>query len=121
MKKLSTGELEGRVMDVLWSRGGWLTPGDVHEVIAADHSVTYSTVMTILVRLWRKGRLDRERDGRAYAYHPRATREEDVASRMQEILGATHEPAVALAHFVEGLGRDARTQLRRVLGADRRR
>lgn len=121
MKRLSTGELERRVMDVLWSSGGWQTPGDVHAVISADHRVAYTTVMTILVRLWQKGRVDRQRDGRAYAYHPRATREEDVASRMQEILEATRDPATALTHFVDGLGRDARTQLRRLLRAERAR
>jgi len=27
------GELEGAVMDALWERGGWLTPGEVHAAL----------------------------------------------------------------------------------------
>src|SRR5258708_20441407 len=60
------GELESAVMDVVWDRGGWLTPGEVHEVLAAERPLAYTTVMTILVRLWQKGRLRRQRDRRAY-------------------------------------------------------
>src|SRR5687768_7266638 len=62
--KLQTGELEAMVMDVLWDRGGWLTPGETHEIISARRTLAYTTVMTILVRLWQKGRLERQRDGR---------------------------------------------------------
>ncbi|MGH9135651.1 MAG: BlaI/MecI/CopY family transcriptional regulator [Acidimicrobiales bacterium] len=74
MGKLAMGELEGAAMDVLWDRGGWLTPGEVHEVLGADRDRAYTTVMTILVRLWQNGRLERQRDGRAYAYRPVASR-----------------------------------------------
>ncbi|MDP9418624.1 MAG: BlaI/MecI/CopY family transcriptional regulator, partial [Actinomycetota bacterium] len=36
-------------MEVLWDRGGWLTPGEVHEVLSAQRPLAYTTVMTILV------------------------------------------------------------------------
>jgi predicted transcriptional regulator len=54
MPKRSTGELERAVMDVLWDQGGWLTPGEVHQRLG-DPVLAYTTVMTILVRLWRNG------------------------------------------------------------------
>ena len=109
------GELEASVMEVLWDRGGWLTPGEVHEVLAARRALAYTTVMTILVRLWQKGRLERQRDGRAFAYRPLDTREEYAARRMREVLtAATDRPAV-LNHFLSGLPPADRAQLRRLL------
>lgn len=115
MAKLPMGELEAAVMQVVWDRGGWLTPGEVHEVLDAQRPLAYTTVMTILVRLWQKGRLERQRDGRSYAYRPLQTREEYAASRMGEVLvGAGDRPA-ALSHFVRRLSGADRAQLRRML------
>jgi predicted transcriptional regulator len=113
--KANMGELEAAVMDVLWDRGGWLTPGDVHEVLVPPRTIAYTTVMTILVRLWQKGRLRRERDGRAYAYRPIQTREQHAASRMSEVLVAAGDRPKALACFLESLAPSDRTQLRRML------
>ena len=42
------GELEAAVMSVLWDRGGWLTPGEVHEALGPQRKLAYTTVMTIL-------------------------------------------------------------------------
>ena len=58
------GELETLVMAVLWERGQWMTTSEVHDAVAADKPIAYTTVNTILTRLWRKGRLERlqERD-----------------------------------------------------------
>src|SRR5215217_7489436 len=72
MTKRSMGELERAVMDILWDQGGWLTPGEVHQRL--QDPPAYPTVMTILVRLCTKGRVERHRDGRAYAYHPVVSR-----------------------------------------------
>jgi predicted transcriptional regulator len=102
-------------MDVLWERGGWLTPGEVHEVLAAQRPLAYTTIMTILVRLWQKGRLERQRDGRAYAYRPLQTKEEVAAARMGEVLTGVGDRPRALSHFLEGLDASDRAQLRRLL------
>jgi predicted transcriptional regulator len=42
--------------------------------------------MTILVRLRRKGRLERRRDGRAFAYRATQSGEKHAAAGMQELL-----------------------------------
>jgi predicted transcriptional regulator len=119
MARLGMGELEAAVMDVLWSRGGWLTPGEVHEVLSADRTLAYTTVMTILVRLWAKGRLERERDGRAFVYRPLQTREEHVASKMGEDLRRAGDRPAALSYFVKTLSSADRAQLRRMLSGQR--
>jgi len=87
----------------------------VHHALGDDHKLAYTTVMTILVRLWRKGRVERERDGRAYAYRPLRTREEHAAARMGELLAATRDRPLALSYLVDELGPADRTQLRRML------
>ncbi len=114
-KQLGGGELEAAVMDLLWDRGGWMTPGEVHEVLSAARPLAYNTVLTILVRLFEKGRLERQRDGRAHAYRPIQSREEYAASRMESVLQDVKDRPAALAAFVESLPDDDRTQLRRLL------
>ncbi|MHB8293362.1 MAG: BlaI/MecI/CopY family transcriptional regulator [Acidimicrobiales bacterium] len=115
MAKLAMGELEALVMDILWEADGPLTPGEVHGVLSVKRQLAYTTVMTILARLWRKGRLRREQRGRAYAYQPIASREAYAASRMDEVLGATSDRPLALSYFVANLGPGDRARLRRLL------
>ncbi len=114
MAKRPMGELEAAVMNVLWDRGGWLTPREVHSALD-DDALAYTTIMTVLVRLWRKGRIERERDGRAYAYHPVVTREQYAAARMEEVLDGVADRSTALSHFVAAIDPADRDQLRRLL------
>lgn len=113
--KLSMGQLEAQVMGVLWDHGGWMTPGEVHAVLERERALAYTTVMTVLVRLCRKGRVERERDGRAFAYHPVQTREQYAAERMRELLAGAGDRAEALVHFVGSIDGTERDQLRRLL------
>src|SRR3546814_3177441 len=89
MAKLPSGELENQVLGVLWADGGALTPRDVHDALGAPRGLAYTTTMTILVRLWRKGLLDRERSGRSYAYRPKISQEERAAARMSDVLASS--------------------------------
>jgi len=113
------GELEARVLDVLWDDGGWLTPGEGNEALADGRPLAYTTVMTILVRLHDKGILERERRGRAWTYHPLESRGQTTATRMQALLEGRPDRSVALARFVDGMTKKERAELRRIL--DRRR
>lgn len=114
MARRPMGQLESAVMDVLWDHDGWLTPGEVHERLPGGDDRAYSTVLTILIRLCKKGRLERQRHGRAHAYRPIETREEYTARRMSELLAHSDRPG-ALVHFVSGLSPSDRGQLRRAL------
>lgn len=113
------GELEARVMEMIWDAGGWLTPREVLGSLAPHRDLAYTTVMTILVRLWRKDLLERRKDGRAYAYHAVDSREEWTAQRMRQLLEVTDDRAGALNHFVAGIKKSDRDQLRRILRIDR--
>jgi predicted transcriptional regulator len=116
LKRAPAGSLEHSVLTVLWDRGDWLTPGEVHERLDLPRPVGYATVTTVLVRLWRKGRLERRKAGHAFAYHVRQTREQFVAQRMDEILAVAADRPTALAHFVEALSDADRDEIQRRLG-----
>ncbi len=115
MASKGVGPLEAEVLDVLWDSLGWLTPGEVHEVVAQRRDLAYTTVMTVLSNLWEKEILERRRDGRAYAYHPVQTREERTASTMSAALTAVENRPVVLTAFVGQLSAEDRAQLRRML------
>jgi len=85
-----------------------------------DLAVNDNTVTTIVARLFDKERLERQRDGRAFAYRPVQTREEFTAARMAEVLEETDDRPAALAQFVESLAPADQTQLRRLLEQLRR-
>lgn len=114
-KQLAGGQLEAVVMGILWDLGGWSTPGEVHEVVSGERALAYNTVLTILMRLFDKGRLERQRDGRAYAYRPLVSREEYAAARMEQLLDDAKDRPAALARFLDHLGDADRAQLRRLL------
>ena len=106
--------LERAIMDRLWDDGGWLTTDEVRTRL--DRDLAYTTVMTTLSRLWRKGRLERRRRGRAFEYHATTGREQYLAEQMEEILTAAADRKTALARFVDELPASDRRRLRELLG-----
>lgn len=106
--------LENAVMEVLWDAPGPLTTREVRERLSA-HRVAYTTVMTVLVRLWNKGQVEREKAGRAYAYRPRQSKEEHTAARMEQMLDTAGDRHAALSRFVETLSASERRQLKGLL------
>ena len=115
MTKLPSGQLEDQVLAALWESDDGLTPRQVHGLVATDRPLAYTTVMTILVRLWRKGLAERERTGRAFTYRARVSREERAAARMSDLLSAAGDPSAALTHFVQSLDVDQLADLRNTL------
>lgn len=98
------GELEQAVMHVLWQLGEEerVTVRDVHASLSG-RSLAYTTVMTVMARLARKGYVEQEREGRAYRYRPRLTRAELTAELMREALAGAgqQDRDRALVSFVE--------------------
>jgi predicted transcriptional regulator len=76
------GPLEIRVLETLWARS---TPACVRDVQPEFPGVAYTTLMTTLDRLFRKGTLAREKSGRAFYYRPKTTRQE----LLSELAGST--------------------------------
>ena len=107
-----TGQLESEILGHLWAAGEALTPRDVLKLV---DGLAYTTVMTILARLWRKGVVSRERSGRAYAYSPVLSEAELTAQRMYAQLDRSADRAEALSHFVGALSNSDARALRRRL------
>jgi len=94
------GELEAVIMDRLWE---WERPVLVREMVddlRRDRDIAYTTVMTVMENLHRKGWLRRERDGRAWRYEPTGSRSGYTAALMNDALGTSTDRRTALAHFV---------------------
>ena len=74
----------------------------VREMVDAlrdDRAPAYTTVMTVMENLYRKGWLRRERDGRAWRYEPTASRSSYTAALMSDALATSPDRRTALAHF----------------------
>jgi predicted transcriptional regulator len=115
------GELEAAVMDRLWT---WDRPTRVREVLddlREQRDLAYTTVMTVMDNLHRKGLLARERDGRAYRYRPTGSREEHTAQLMEAALAAGGDRSTALLRFVDRMDRTEMAALRKALDAAGRR
>ena len=70
---LELGRLERRVMEQAWRRDE-ISVRDIFRVF--EGRIAYTTLMTTLYRLYRKGVLDRRKRGRAFLYSPRFSAEE---------------------------------------------
>jgi predicted transcriptional regulator len=109
------GELEAAIMDRLWE---WDRPALVREVVDVlrpDRPPAYTTVMTVMENLYRKGWLRRERDGRAWRYTPTSSRSGYTAGLMQEALDTNPDRRTALARFVQQLDPGDAALLRQAL------
>ena len=95
------GDLEATVMDQLWSAGRPLLVRDVIDAMSPDRTPAYTTVMTVMDNLHRKGWLARTRDGRAWRYEPVLDRQAYTARLMREALAVSEDRAGVLARFVE--------------------
>jgi predicted transcriptional regulator len=82
---LVLGRLEIGLMEILWARG----ESSVRRVFEnVDRPLAYTTVMTTLERLFKKGLLDRHKSGRAFLYAPRLTRQEWEQRRAGDLVSA---------------------------------
>jgi predicted transcriptional regulator len=83
-KSLILTDHELRLMAVLWNRGQ-ATVADV-VISLPPPALAYSTVLTTLRTLERKGYVAHEEEGRAYVYHPLVARDDAAKSAMQHLL-----------------------------------
>ncbi|MER6982421.1 BlaI/MecI/CopY family transcriptional regulator [Streptomyces carpinensis] len=112
-ERRSSGELESEVLATLWSTERPLTPAEIQLEIGGD--LAYNTVHTILKRLYDKGLVLREVDGRRGAYRPAKNAAELTAQAMHEALDRGPDPIAALQQFVTGLSPEEERALRELL------
>jgi predicted transcriptional regulator len=117
-------EFEGEIMEEIWRQG----PTTVRKVLEAlnassERKRAYTTVMTVMAKLGRKGVLTRRRVGKTDVYSPVLSRDEYREARARAEVSALVEQygEVALVHFarqMHQLDPKYREQLRRLARRD---
>lgn len=92
------GNLERSIMDALWDRPEGMLAQDLSEALPSHPAVT--TVLTMLVRLSRKGMVRRERVGRAHLYFATSGKDAFVAETMRAALEEAGDVGAAVSRFV---------------------
>jgi predicted transcriptional regulator len=117
------GALETEVMEAVWRQGGELAVRDVHARFQAR--LAYTTVMTTMDRLYKKGLLERRREGRAFLYSARVTRRQLAfdagAGLIRGLLESEGEPALSfLVDAVTDRDRELLDRLERLVREKKR-
>jgi predicted transcriptional regulator len=82
-KKVGLTRLELRIMQVIWRRGR-CTVSDVQGEM--EPPLAYTTVQTMLNILERKGKLERELEGRAYIYTATITEAKALGQSVRDLI-----------------------------------
>jgi predicted transcriptional regulator len=93
------GELEEAVMTRVWRWNRPVTVREVLEDLQHSRSIAYTTVMTVMDNLRRKGWLRRKTEGRAYRYEAVSTRAGYAAALMNDAWAAGDNPTATLVAF----------------------
>lgn len=112
---LKLGELEASVMDVLWSATEPMRVREVLDELNQHRNLAYTTVMTVLDNLFRKGWVVREMENRAYHYSAVASREEATAQTLRELLDSADDRESVLLHFAQSVSEEESDILRKAL------
>ncbi len=109
------GELEAVIMDLLWSRDQPATVRSVHDELVSTRQIAYTTAMSTMDNLFRKGWLLRDKVGLAYHYRPAMSREEHSANLMRTVFESGGDSALILSFFFEQIDDTESAELRKVI------
>jgi predicted transcriptional regulator len=109
------GDLETVIMHRVWDHDGPVTVRELFDELARERAIAYTTVMTTMDNLHRKGWLARVKEGKAYRYTATASREEYSARLMREALDGGGDTQAVLSHFVAQMDGEESEMLRAVV------
>ncbi len=102
---MALGRLEALVMETLWRSDAAFSVRDLAERLNGPWA--YTTLMTTLDRLYKKGLAAREARGRAFVYRPRLSRADlgvqALRTAVSDIEAATDTRDLALAALVDAI------------------
>jgi predicted transcriptional regulator len=98
------GDLESVIMHMVWDHDSPVTVRELLGELRQERAIAYTTVMSTMDNLHRKGWLARAKDGKAYRYTATASREEYSARLMAEALAGGGDTELVLSHFVAEMG-----------------
>lgn len=115
MQQRGLGDLEATVMDRVWASADGATVRDIFEQLADSRQIAYTTVLSTMDNLYRKGWVRRDREGKAYRYWPTMTREERSAQLMRAAFDSGGNAEAVLAFFVDQMSAEESAKLRAAL------
>jgi predicted transcriptional regulator len=86
------GDLESAVLNALWESNAKLSVRGVQSRLPQASALAYTTVMTVLDRLYDKGVVTREKDGKAFVYWPALGREAHLGAQAARMLTGLTAP-----------------------------
>ncbi len=97
------GELESDIMEIAWHKKDAIAVKDVTGILTKRRPIAYTTIMTIMARLVKKGVLVRHLNGSSYLYKPKVTREQFTARAVHNIFSTTVSTLgeEVVTHFVK--------------------
>lgn len=117
-KKL--GDLELKVMAILWTSRTPLGVAAVSERIQGERQLAYTTVMTVLVNLYKKGVVDRAKRGKAYLYWAREGQDQLARGLFERLIkgyynGSVEDFFAAFLRYRQDLSESEISELKRQL------
>ncbi len=102
MQIKSISELEQVVMDIVWEMKG-CSVRDVVEKLVSTRKLAYTTVATILQRLYDKGMVERKENKQGYTYYPKLSKQSYSKKLAKSFLGNFFKSYgnTAIASFAE--------------------
>lgn len=104
--RLLLGELEQKLMDIMWESNEPLKPADVSKKLKNKYA--YTTVMTVLKKLYDKKLLKRELKGKVYFYSVQKQKETFAKNKLKNIykILISSYGDLALTQFVDAIKTD---------------
>jgi predicted transcriptional regulator len=109
------GDLESVIMHLVWDHDRPVTVRELFDELHQERPIAYTTVMSTMDNLHRKGWLARAKEGKAYRYTATASRDEYSARLMREALDGGGDTEAVLSHFVAQMGGEESEVLREVV------
>ena len=109
------GDLETVIMHMVWDHDSPVTVRELFDELREERAIAYTTVMSTMDNLHRKGWLARVKEGKAYRYTATASREVYSARLMREALADGGDTEMVLSHFVADMDGTESEALRMVV------
>lgn len=115
------GELQLQVMEVLWKSGD-ATVAEVHEALQERRALAYTTVLSTLRGLEKRGYVGHTKEGKAHRFQPRVSRDQHTQTTVDSLVSSLFrgEPEQLMSHLLgdEKLDGDALARIRKLLGEE---
>lgn len=108
MKSLVFGDLEQKVMKIIWSKNSPVAVADVLKELGGNHA--YTTIMTVMSRMEKKGILKRVPQGKSFLYTPKQSKESyancHLGSIYQTLVNTYGD--IAISQFIDAIKNDSK-------------